>query len=69
VTAEEHSIIGGLGDAVAEVAAESCPVRMGRLGIRDVFGKSGKPDQLLEEFHLTAVHLAALSEQVLASSK
>ncbi|MHB9112135.1 MAG: transketolase family protein [Thermoleophilia bacterium] len=69
VTAEEHSIIGGLGDAVAEVAAEYCPVRMGRLGIRDVFGKSGKPDQLLEEFHLTAKHMAGLVEHVLASGK
>lgn len=69
VTAEEHSIIGGLGDAVAEVAAEFCPVRMGRLGIKDVFGKSGKPDQLLEEFHLTAEHMVGLAEHVLASSK
>jgi transketolase len=69
VTAEEHSVIGGLGDAVAEVAAEYCPVRMGRLGIKDVFGKSGKPDQLLEEFHLTAKHMVGLAEQVLASGK
>ena len=69
VTAEEHSIIGGLGDAVQEVAAECCPVRIGRLGIKDVFGKSGAPDQLLEEFQLTAEHMTALAEQVLASSK
>lgn len=69
VTAEEHSIIGGLGDAVAEVASEYCPVRIGRLGIKDVFGKSGAPDQLLEEFHLTTEHLTGLAEQVIASSK
>ena len=69
VTAEEHSIIGGLGDAVAEVASEYCPVRIGRLGIKDVFGKSGTPDQLLEEFHLTTEHLTGLAEQVIASSK
>lgn len=69
VTAEEHSIIGGLGAAVAEVASEYCPVRIGRLGIKDVFGKSGTPDQLLEEFHLTAEHLTGLAEQVIASSK
>ena len=69
VTAEEHSIIGGLGDAVAEVAGEYCPVRMSRLGIKDVFGKSGKPDQLLEEFNLTAGHLAELAVHVLASGK
>ena len=67
VTAEEHSVIGGLGDAVQEVAAEHCPVRVGRLGIKDVFGKSGTPDQLLEEYHLTTGHLVALAEQVLAS--
>ncbi len=69
VTAEEHSIIGGLGDAVQEVAAEYCPVRIGRLGIKDVFGKSGTPDQLLEEFHLTTEHMVGLAEQVLASGK
>lgn len=69
VTAEEHSVIGGLGDAVQEVASELCPVRIGRLGVKDVFGKSGAPEQLLEEFHLTARHLAGLAEQVLNSSK
>lgn len=69
VTAEEHSIIGGLGAAVAEVASEFCPVRIGRLGIKDVFGKSGAPDQLLEEFHLTTEYLTGLAEQVIASSK
>jgi transketolase len=67
VTAEEHSIIGGLGDAVSEVAAQYSPVRIGRLGIKDVFGKSGKPDQLLEEFHMTTKHLVDLAGQVLKS--
>ncbi len=67
VTAEEHSIIGGLGDAVSRVAAEHIPVRIGRLGIRDVFGKSGHPDQLLEEFHLTAKHIVELAGLVLQS--
>jgi len=69
VTAEEHSIIGGLGDAVTEVSAEFHPVRIGRLGIKDVFGKSGTPNQLLEEFHLTPEHLAGLAEQVLAGNR
>ena len=69
VTAEEHSIIGGLGDAVTEVSAEFHPVRIGRLGIKDVFGKSGTPNQLLEEFHLTPEHLAGLAEQVLADNR
>ena len=43
--------------------------RIGRLGIKDVFGKSGTPDQLLEEFHLTTEHLVELAEHVLASSR
>ncbi|MCL6106165.1 MAG: transketolase family protein [Actinobacteria bacterium] len=64
ITAEEHSIIGGLGDAVAEVAAEQCPVRIGRLGIKDTFGKSGHPDQLLEEFHLTVADLVNLAQDM-----
>lgn len=57
VTAEEHSIIGGLGSAVAEVLAEHCPVPMVRVGIRDRFGESGKPGDLLEAFGLTAAHI------------
>lgn len=69
VTAEEHSVIGGLGDAIQAVAGEHYPVKIGRLGIKDVFGKSGRPDQLLEEFHLTPEHLAALAERTLASCR
>lgn len=57
VTAEEHSIIGGLGSAVAEVLAENCPVPVVRVGIRDRFGESGKPGDLLEAFGLTAAHI------------
>jgi len=52
VTAEEHSIIGGLGSAVAEVLVENCPVPMERLGVPDVFGLSGKAYELLEYFKL-----------------
>jgi transketolase len=58
VTAEEHSIIGGLGSAVAEVLAEECPVPLRRIGLRDVFGESGKPAELLEKYGLTAKHIA-----------
>ncbi|MBE0467506.1 MAG: transketolase family protein, partial [Candidatus Desulforudis sp.] len=54
VTAEEHSIIGGLGSAVAETLAEHYPVRMRRVGLRDVFGESGKPDELLQKYGLTS---------------
>jgi len=58
VTAEEHSIIGGLGSAVAEVLAEECPTPMGRIGLRDSFGESGKPAELLEKFGMTPQHIA-----------
>lgn len=54
VTAEEHSIIGGLGGAVAEILVENQPVPMVRVGVKDVFGESGKPAELLEHFGLTA---------------
>lgn len=53
VTAEEHSIIGGLGDAVGEVLLRKCPVPMERVGVRDAFGRSGNPQDLLEYFGLT----------------
>ncbi len=54
VTAEEHSIIGGLGSAVAEVLSEECPVKLKRVGLKDVFGQSGTPDELLEYYGLTS---------------
>jgi len=53
VTAEEHSVIGGLGSAVAEVTALNCPVKMAFVGQNDVFGESGKPDELLAKYGMT----------------
>ncbi len=53
VTAEEHSIIGGLGGAVAECLAENCPVPQERVGVRDTYGRSGTVPALLEYFGLT----------------
>ena len=58
VTAEEHSIIGGLGSAVAEVVCEHCPVPVYRVGIKDSFGESGSPADLLQKFGLTSRHIA-----------
>ncbi|HAU32657.1 MAG TPA: transketolase [Desulfotomaculum sp.] len=58
VTAEEHSIIGGLGSAVAEVVCEHCPVPVYRVGIKDSFGESGAPSDLLQKFGLTSRHIA-----------
>lgn len=57
VTAEEHSIIGGLGSAVAEVLCEHAPTKLVRIGIQDVFGKSGDPYVLLKEYGLTAENI------------
>ena len=53
VTAEEHSIIGGLGSAVLEAISEECPVPVIRVGVKDTFGESGKPNELLEKYGLT----------------
>ena len=65
VTVEEHSIIGGLGGAVAEVLAEEYPCKMTRMGVKDVFGQSGKPAELLEMYELTDKHIAAKVKEVL----
>lgn len=66
VTAEDHSIIGGLGGAVAEVLGEHLPTRMRRIGIRDVYGESGANDALLEKYGLTPRHIAGAAESLLA---
>ena len=58
VTAEEHSIIGGLGSAVAEALADSCPAPLERVGTMDTFGESGKPAELMAKYGLTAEHIA-----------
>jgi Transketolase, C-terminal subunit len=59
VTAEEHSIIGGLGGAVAEVVAQNCPVKMAMVGQLDTFGESGKPDELKEKYGMTAADIVS----------
>jgi len=53
ITVEEHSIIGGLGSAVCETVSENCPVIVNRIGINDIFGQSGKPDELMEHYGIT----------------
>ena len=58
VTAEEHSIVGGLGSAVCEVLAEHRPAPVERVGTMDTFGESGKPDELMARYGLTAEHIA-----------
>lgn len=66
VTAEEHNIMGGLGSAVAEVLCENAPVPMLRVGTNDVFGKSGKPAALLEQYGLTAENIAQKAKEAIS---
>lgn len=66
VTAEEHSIIGGLGGAVAELLSEKCPVKLKRVGIKDRFGLSGKGDELLKYFGLLPENLVEAAKNLLA---
>lgn len=66
VTAEEHNIIGGLGGAVAEVLSEECPVPMVRIGIKDVFGQSGKPMELVNLYGISAKDIAEGAKQAIA---
>ena len=66
VTAEEHTVIGGLGSAVAEVVAETKPVPVLRVGTEDKFGKSGKVPALLEEYGLTPAAIAAKAKAAIA---
>ena len=54
VTAEEHSVIGGLGGAVAEVISRKCPCKIAMVGQQDTFGESGNPDELREKYGMTA---------------
>lgn len=57
-TVEEHSIIGGLGAAVAEVLGEKCPTKLTRIGVNDVFGESGPAKELLHKYELDAEGIA-----------
>ncbi len=66
VTAEEHSILGGLGGAVAEVLSEHRPTPMRRVGVRDVYAESAPNDDLLEKYGLTARHVAQAARSHLA---
>ena len=65
VTVEEHSIIGGLGSAVAEVLCEEAPCKLTRIGINDEFGQSGKPADLLDFYGLNAKKIAKKIKEIL----
>lgn len=66
VTAEEHSVIGGLGSAIAEVLVEHQPVPMERVGVQDTFGESGSPGELLEKYGISPQKIVAAVEKAVA---
>lgn len=63
ITAEEHSVIGGLGSAVSEFLSEVHPTKVKKLGLYDKFGQSGKANELLEKYELTAAKLVAMAKE------
>ncbi len=65
VTAEDHNIYGGLGSAVAEVLAQTCPCPLEFVGVPDTFGESGDPEELAEKYGLTAPYIAAAAKRVI----
>jgi transketolase len=64
LTVEEHQVNGGLGGAIAELLGEEFPVPIKRMGVRDKFGQSGKPEELLEHYGLTAKHIMAQARKM-----
>lgn len=64
ITVEEHSVIGGLGDAVCSVLAEECPVPVVKIGVNDQYGHSGPAQALLDEFGLNAARIEETAKRV-----
>lgn len=69
VTAEEHNIIGGLGDAIAQCAAKHFPVPIEYVGTKDTFGESGTPKELLKKYGLEPADIVAAAEKVMQRKK
>lgn len=69
VTAEEHSIIGGLGSAVAELLSEEMPSPLRRVGTKDMFGESGKPDELFVKYGLTSKDIAEAARKSISKKR
>jgi transketolase len=67
VTAEEHSIVSGLGGAVTEFLSETHPVHVLRIGLKDIFGCSGRPEELMKHYGLTAEDIVRTIKETLAS--
>ncbi len=69
VTAEEHNILGGLGDSIAQTAAKNHPIPIEYIGTNDTFGESGKPEDLLVKYGLDTDNIVAAADKVLARKK
>ena len=69
VTAEEHNVIGGMGDCVAQVAAQHCPVPIEYIGTQDTFGESGTPNQLMAKYGLDTPNIVEAAKKVLGRKK
>ncbi|AQS11588.1 1-deoxy-D-xylulose-5-phosphate synthase [Clostridium saccharobutylicum] len=65
ITAEEHSIIGGLGAMVSQVVCSECPTKVKMVGIEDTFGESGTPDELMEKYKLTSEAIVQKVKEIL----
>ncbi len=66
VTAEEHNVLGGLGDCIAQTAAKHFPIPIEYVGTNDTFGESGKPMELLTKYGLDAAHIVAAAEKAIS---
>ena len=69
VTAEEHNVLGGLGDSIAQVASRHIPVPIEYVGTNDTFGESGKPLELLKKYGLDPDHIVAAAEKAMQRKK
>jgi transketolase len=69
VTAEEHSVIGGLGDSISQLAARNQPVPIELIGTNDTFGESGKPTELLKKYGLDAEHISAAALKAISRKR
>jgi transketolase len=69
VTAEEHQINGGLGDSVAQVLARNLPAPVEMIGVKDTFGESGVPEELMEKYGLTSQHIIKAVDEVIARKR
>lgn len=69
ITAEEHNVIGGMGDCVAQVAAQHCPIPIEYIGTQDTFGESGTPNQLMAKYGLDTPNIVEAAKKALGRKK